>query len=582
MEQLNLMAECSAFAIMICLSAIVGLYYGCVERKQNTVSDYLLGGRDMTLIPITISLIASHISGITLLGVPPETYIHGTQYALTGMGFVLTGIIVEKFYLPVFYELQLTSMYEYLEYRFDGNVRSLMSIIYAFSLMLYIPVVIYIPALAFSQVTGLNVHTVTKIICSVCIFYTTIGGLKAVVWTDAIQGFFTAMSLIAVIVMGLKSIGGLRNMIKANEEGDRIEFFRMDPDPFLRNSFWTTSIGSLINSIAYLGLNPSTVQRFVALPTYKLARNALMYLMLGVSTITSMTVLIGMLIYAKYKNCDPSTANYIEDNKSLLPYYVMDIAASYPGITGIFVAGLVSAALSTMSAHLNNVSGTIYEDLIVKMMGKRYSELTASIIMKFTVIVMGVMCGILVLMVEQLKGILQMAVSLNSVTLGAFLSVFTLGIGFPFVNTRGAIYAIIASLGVSIWITFGTQIAIMNDELKFSEKNISITGCPIDLQFKDKIDYSGLYRMNEDVYVSPNVQKVFTLSYMYFGTIGTVVGMAVGIIVSLVFPSKQSIDPKLLTPCIRKYMHYEHKGKTKSDEIKIKELKSAESQDTPL
>jgi Na+/proline symporter len=58
MEQLNLMAECSAFAIMICLSAIVGLYYGCVERKQNTVSDYLLGGRDMTLIPITISLIA--------------------------------------------------------------------------------------------------------------------------------------------------------------------------------------------------------------------------------------------------------------------------------------------------------------------------------------------------------------------------------------------------------------------------------------------------------------------------------------------------------------------------------------------
>jgi ABC-type lipoprotein release transport system permease subunit len=88
--------------------------------------------------------------------------------------------------------------------------------------------------------------------------------------------------------------------------------------------------------------------------------------------------------------------------------------------------------------------------------------------------------------------------------------------------------------------------------------------------------------MNEDVYVSPNVQKVFTLSYMYFGTIGTVVGMAVGIIVSLVFPSKQSIDPKLLTPCIRKYMHYEHKGKTKSDEIKIKELKSAESQDTPL
>lgn len=83
----------------------------------------------------------------------------------------------------------------------------------------------------------------------------------------------------------------------------------MDPDPFLRNSFWTISIGSLINSITYLGLNSSTIQRLVALPTYKLARNALILLMMGLCMITLVTGLIGMLIYAKYKDCDPSTAN---------------------------------------------------------------------------------------------------------------------------------------------------------------------------------------------------------------------------------------------------------------------------------
>lgn len=83
----------------------------------------------------------------------------------------------------------------------------------------------------------------------------------------------------------------------------------MDPDPFLRNSFWTISIGSLINSVTYLGLNPSTVQRFVALPTYKMARNALIYLMLGIGVITVLTGFIGMLIYARYKDCDPNTAN---------------------------------------------------------------------------------------------------------------------------------------------------------------------------------------------------------------------------------------------------------------------------------
>lgn len=88
--------------------------------------------------------------------------------------------------------------------------------------------------------------------------------------------------------------------------------------------------------------------------------------------------------------------------------------------------------------------------------------------------------------------------------------------------------------------------------------------------------------MNEDVYVSPNVQKMFTLSYMYFGTIGAIVGVAVGIIVSLVFPSTQNIDPQLLTPCVRKYMKYDPNCKTKADGIKTEEYKSAGSQDTPV
>lgn len=555
MEQLNWMAEYAAFVIMLGLSLVIGLYYGCVS-KQNTVADYLLGGKHMSVFPITMSLVASHISGITLLGVPSEIYSNGTQYLIVGVvNNIVVIFTVIYIYLPVFYGLQLTSVYEYLGLRFDSNIRGLSSLIFAVYLILYIPVVIYIPALAFNQVTGLDVHLITLVICVVCIFYTTIGGLKAVVWTDAIQSIFTAVSIMIVIILGAIQVGGFGNMIRANQEGGRIEFFKMDPNPFLRNTFWTVSIGTTFQWLAALGIHPGAVQRFVALPTYAKARKAAIFFVLGMAVVKLLTGAIGMLIYAKYKDCDPLMANYIDNDRKLVPYYVMDVASKFPGLTGLFVSGIVSAALSTMSAQINTVSGTIYEDFIVKMMGITVTDLKASIIMKCIAVISGLICVILVFVVEKLNGILQMSISLGSVTSGALLSVFTLGVCFPWANSRGAMCGMLTSLAVMTWIVAGAQFAIYNNELKFVEKDVLISGCPANTTFRNHTDFSGLSRLNEDVYASPNVWTIFTVSYMHYSTIGTLVGIAVGLAVSLLFPTDENVDPRLLTPCIRNFVY---------------------------
>lgn len=562
MEQLNWMAEYAAFVIMLGLSVVIGLYYGCIS-KQNTVNDYLLGGKHMSVFPITMSLVASHISGITLLGVPSEIYSNGTQYLIVGVvNTVVVIFLVVFIYLPVFYDLQLTSVYEYLGLRFNSNIRGLSSLIFAVHLILYIPVVIYIPALAFNQVTGLDVHLITLIICVICIFYTTIGGLKAVVWTDAIQSLFTAVSILIVIILGVMQVGGIGNVIKANQEGGRIEFFKMDPNPFLRNTFWTVTIGTTFQWLSALGIHPGAVQRFVALPTHGKARKAAVWFVLGICIVKILTGAIGMLIYTKYKDCDPLMANFIDNDRKLVPYYVMDVAAKFPGLTGLFVSGIVSAALSTMSAQINTVSGTIYEDFIVKMMGIKVSDLTASIIMKCIAVISGIICVLLVFAVEKLNGILQMSISLGGVTHGALLTVFTLGVCFPWANSRGAMYGMLTSLAVMAWIVAGAQFAIYNKELKFVELDVSIAGCPANTTFSNHTDFSGLIRLNEEVYASPNVPTIYTVSYMHYSTIGTVVGIAVGLAVSLLFPTDQNIDPRLLTPCIRNFVYPKYMAET--------------------
>ncbi|KAH1004825.1 hypothetical protein HUJ05_005597 [Dendroctonus ponderosae] len=140
------------FAIMLIVSALVGVYFAFFAKiKQNTTSEYLMGGKTMGIFPISMSLIASYISGISLLGIPAEMYTYGTQFWMTLVSEVFVAIIMGYAILPVFYQLKITSTYEYLNLRFSNTVRMLGTIMFLAKMLLYIPIVIYVPALAFSQ-----------------------------------------------------------------------------------------------------------------------------------------------------------------------------------------------------------------------------------------------------------------------------------------------------------------------------------------------------------------------------------------------------------------------------------------------
>lgn len=116
----------------------------------------------------------SHLTGVSLLGVPSEVYQYGTQYAACIFTAFISCFLIIFLYLPVFYKLQLKSSFEYLEIRFSRPVRILASFLYTFSIIVYLSLIIYVPALAFSQATGMNLYYVASVTCVVCIFYTTI------------------------------------------------------------------------------------------------------------------------------------------------------------------------------------------------------------------------------------------------------------------------------------------------------------------------------------------------------------------------------------------------------------------------
>ncbi|ERL91853.1 hypothetical protein D910_09178 [Dendroctonus ponderosae] len=311
--------------LMICL--IIGMYYAFFKKSTNS-EDYLVGGRNMDTFPVAMSLIASYISGISLLGIPTEVYVYGVQYAYIVGGFLLMAIVMSTVYLPVFHGLNLTSTYE----------------------ITWLPLVIYVPALAFNQVTDINVHLITPVVCLICIFYTSMGGIRAVVWTDVIQIAIMTGAIILVSVKGTLDIGGIANVIERNLESGRIEGPNFDINPLARHTIWSLTFGGFAYVMQAGAVNQNMVQRYLALPTLTSAKRALWIFFAGLVLIVLLCSYVGLLIYATFHKCDPLT--------TMLSMSIGAIASG-PSL-GIFTMGMLIPYINATGALYGGLSALLF------------------------------------------------------------------------------------------------------------------------------------------------------------------------------------------------------------------------------
>ncbi|KAF1441981.1 Sodium/iodide cotransporter, partial [Spheniscus demersus] len=211
------------FGLMLLISTGIGLFHGLAKGGQKTSEDFFTGGRRMSALPVGLSLSASFMSAIQVLGVPAEAYRYGAKFLWMCLGQLLNTLLTAQLFLPVFYRLGLTSTYEPSparcpRCRWDGALTPF------FPQMLYTGIVIYAPALILNQVTGLDIWASLLSTGVICTFYTTIGGMKAVVWTDVFQVFVMLSGFIAIIIRGVLLVGGPARVLGIAANGTRLNF----------------------------------------------------------------------------------------------------------------------------------------------------------------------------------------------------------------------------------------------------------------------------------------------------------------------------------------------------------------------
>ncbi|XP_049330597.1 sodium-coupled monocarboxylate transporter 2 isoform X2 [Astyanax mexicanus] len=495
------------FACLFVVSSGIGVFFAVKERKKASSREFLVGGRQMTCGPVALSLTASFMSAVTVIGAPSDVYRFGASYVIFGIAYTFVVILTAELFLPVFYRSGITSTYEYLELRFCKPVRIAATLIYMVQTILYTGVVVYAPALALNQVTKFNLWGSIIATGVVCTFYCTLGGLKAVVWSDAFQMVVMVVGFLTVLVQGSNSSGGIAAVWKTAQDGERLDIFKA----------------------LYLNL-------------------------LGLWLILFCAVVSGLIMYAFYAGCDPWTAGYVTAPDQLMPYFVLDILGRYPGLPGLFVACAFSGTLSTVAASINALATVTYEDFVRQCCGD-ISNRAATWISKALCVVFGVACTSMAVTASYMGAIVQAALSIHGMCGGPMLGVFSLGILFPFTNSKGAIGGLLLGITLAFWAAVGAFIypASPNytNPLSLSTENCTllnstaaaaaaaaVTQTPLLISTTASSDRSVL------------AESWYSMSYLYYSTVGFLATVIGGLLITvLTVPSKpQDVKPGLIRP----------------------------------
>ncbi|KAM8778253.1 sodium-coupled monocarboxylate transporter 1 [Rhynchonycteris naso] len=537
------------FAAMLLISAVIGIYYAFAGKKQQTSKDFLMGGRRMTAVPVALSLTASFMSAVTVLGSPTEVYRFGAIFSLFAISYGTMVILSAEIFLPVFYKLGITSTYEYLELRFNRYVRLCGTLIYIIQTVLYTGIVIYAPALALNQVTGFDLWGAVVATGVVCTFYCTLGGLKAVIWTDVFQVGIMLAGFISVIIQASVVQNGFSTIINDAYNGGRLNFWNFDPNPLQRHTFWTILIGGTFTWTSVYGVNQSQVQRYISCKSRFHAKLSLYINLVGLWVILLCVVLCGLALYSRYYDCDPWTNKQVSAPDQLMPYFVLDILHDYPGLPGLFVACAYSGTLSTVSSSINALAAVTVEDL-VKPKFSSLSERSLSWISQGMSVLFGALCIGMAAVASLMGPLLQAALSIIGMVGGPLLALFSLGILVPFANSIGALIGLMMGFAVSFWVGIGAQLYPPLPE-RTLPLSLETYGC--------NSTHNGTYGMTTGMPLStstfqisnggrtPLMDNWYSLSYLHFSTIGTLVTILVGILISLLTGGRrQNIDRKFL------------------------------------
>ena len=357
MKSIDIAVIISYFSLM----AGVGFYF--MRRNKDADAYFRAGGR-LPWWVVSLSIYATMFSSITFISVPAMSFSGDMTYYVISFGILLMAPIVVKWYLPFFRKLNLTSAYEYLEVRFNVPCRLFASAAFVLFMIARTAIVAYLPALAISAVTGIDINLAIVAVTVVTILYCTIGGVEAVIWSDFIQSIILIGSTALIIVWAVCGTdGGFSGVVSKGMAAHKFRIFDFAFD-WTKPCFWVVLASGMVANLASYTSDQCVVQRYMTTSDEKGAAKSILFN--GVISFCNCFVFffMGVALWAFYQSHAGALPAGTKPD-AVLPIF---IARELPtGLSGLVLAAIAAATMSTLSANLNSASSAITIDFYQRL-----------------------------------------------------------------------------------------------------------------------------------------------------------------------------------------------------------------------
>jgi sodium-coupled monocarboxylate transporter 8/12 len=292
-------------------------------------------------------------------------------------------------------------------------------------------------------------------------FYTTLGGMRAVIWTDVMQLVVLVGGQLAIALVAISSVpGGLGKVIELGHEGGRLDL-SLSPDPTVRVTLWGLLIGAAFMSLVQMATDQVSVQRYLTAKNLKTAQRGLWLKLALTLPVTFVFYGTGLVLYAFYQvHGDPLEAGRITKADQILPYFVVNELPR--GFPGLFIAAIYAASMSTISAGINSLTSASLVDFYQRLWKRPdLSEHNQLNIARWLTFAYGAVVIVLAFLVQHLGTLLEATNKVISLVGGPLIGLFFLGILVKRATARGALIGWMAGLGVLLPICFATRVSFL-------------------------------------------------------------------------------------------------------------------------
>ncbi|MCC7033250.1 MAG: sodium:solute symporter [Acidobacteria bacterium] len=274
-----------------------------LTKKSHDIEGYFLASRSLPWWAVGLSVMATQLSAITMIGTTGQGYVFGMSLLQYYYALPIAMILVSLTFVPFFHNARVFTAYEYLERRFDAKTRSLTALLFLLSRGMSTGAVIAAPAVVLSVMLGVDVTTTCLLIGLPTAVYTMFGGVQAVTWTDVKQMFLIVFGLLAAVialVMGLPESVGIGEALSLAGATGRLQTMDFRVDPTITYTFWSGTLGALFLFLSYFGTDQSQVQRYLTARSVDEARTSLLMSAYWKIPLQALVLVIGVFMFLFY------------------------------------------------------------------------------------------------------------------------------------------------------------------------------------------------------------------------------------------------------------------------------------------